>query len=354
MTTLAHAATERRGTTSVTPLAKSHHGDDRIQQLRASTPLPVLLRKLKLGQHARSSCTSPLRDDSNPSWGIYQRGERWFWRDHGTGDGGDEIDFLAHMDEVDPRQNFTGLLDRWEMVSKFPDPNPQAITPASKRRRSGQPDCSTIRQGTEEELHQLCQLRGFDLASMEWAQQRGILRFGSFLGVPCYGVTDQGRRLLEWRRLEGQLFPAKGELAERKSHTVGGSNKSWPVGIQEAKEAQGILLVEGLPDLLAAHTVISREGKQATWAPVGLMGATARIDAEALELFRGKRVKLVPHLDEAGLKGAQARQEVLKGIASKVEFFLVDEPGKDPHLKDLCDYLPTHVQELAAGKEVLS
>lgn len=354
MSTTTIAATERRGTTSVTPLAKSHHGDDRIQQLRASTPLPVLLRKLNLGQHARPSCTSPLRDDSNPSWGIYQRGERWFWRDHGTGDGGDEIDFLARLDGVDPRHNFTGLLDRWEMVSKLPDPNPQAGKAAATKARATRPDCQSIREGNAAELQQLCQLRGFDLASMEWAQQRGILRFGSFLGVPCYGVTDQGRRLLEWRRLDGQLFPAIGELAERKSHTVGGSNKSWPVGIQEAKEAQGILLVEGLPDLLAAHTIISREGKQATWAPVGLMGATARIDAEALELFRGKRVKLVPHLDEAGLKGAQARQEVLKGIASKVEFFLVDEPGKDPHLKDLCDYLPTHVQELADGKEVLS
>jgi hypothetical protein len=328
--------------------------NDPIQQLRESTPLPVLLRKLKLGRHARPSCTSPLRDDHSASWGIYPKNNRWYWKDLGTGDGGDEIEFLARLHKVDSKQNFAALLDRWEMISMLPDPNPQAGKLAPAKAHPTRPDCQSIREGKAAELQQLCQLRGFDLPATEWAQQRGILRFGSFLGHACYGVTDQDRRLLEWRRLDGQLFPAIGELAERKSHTVRGSNKSWPVGIQEANDAQGILLVEGLPDLLAAHTVIGREGKQDTWAPVGLMGATANIEPEALDLFRGKRVKLVPHLDAAGKKAAQERQEALKGIASKVDFFLVDDLNKDPHLKDLCDYLPTHVQELAAGKEVLS
>jgi len=347
------AASRAGGHPPADRLANPVTKDGRIERLRASTPLPQLLRKLGLGRHAKSSCPSPLRADEKPSWGIYERDGRWHWKDHGTDEGGDELDFLAQLNQLDLGRDFKRLLDEWERIAQLPDKEPVAETVPGRTKPPGQPDCSGCRLGTAAELEQLCQLRGFDLGGMQWAQERGVLRFGTFMGYPCFGVTDGSRRLLEWRRLDGQPFPAIGELGERKSHTVRGSRKDWPVGIHEAEQAESILLVEGLPDLLAAHTVIWREDRRNQWAPVGLMGAGCQISAESLTQFRGKLVLIVPHLDEAGLKGAIKRQQQLKDVAAKVTFLLVDDSRGEPSLKDLNDYLPIHGAELANGKAVL-
>lgn len=328
--------------------------DSRIDRLRASTPLPTLLRKMGLGRYAKSSCKSPLRPDEKPSWGIYQRDGRWRWKDHGTGEGGDELDFLAAYHRADSRCDLDCLLNRWEEIARQPDSEPQKLPVNQREKPTGRPDCSSCRPGTPGELEQLCRLRGFGLESMQWAQNRGVLHFGTVMGHTCFGVTDTSRQLLEWRRLDGQPFPACGDLAERKSHTVRGSRKDRPVGVLEAQRASSILMVEGLPDFLAAHTVIWREGQLSHWAPVGMMGASCQIDPEALELFRGKHVMIVPHLDEAGLKGAIRRQVQLKNVAAKVEFLLVDKDPEHAAIKDLNDYLPIHREELASGKAVLS
>ena len=65
-----------------------------IEELKSSLPMPDLLRSMGLGAYAKKLCCSPLRKDNNPSWGIYQDDKGWHWKDFGTGQGGDEVDFL--------------------------------------------------------------------------------------------------------------------------------------------------------------------------------------------------------------------------------------------------------------------
>ena len=68
-----------------------------IEEARQRLPLPELMAKLGLGDYAKSKSKSPFRDEKTPSFGIYNLEGRWRWKDHGTGEGGDEIDFLAKL-----------------------------------------------------------------------------------------------------------------------------------------------------------------------------------------------------------------------------------------------------------------
>jgi len=165
--------------------------------------------------------------------------------------------------------------------------------------------------------------------------------------VEAFGLTDKSGEILELRRLDGELFPSGGTLSQRKSHAVKGSNKKWPVGIQEAESYNNLILVEGVPDFLGAFQIIQVEGKAGLFAPVGMLSAGSSIDSQALPLFEGKHVRIVPHVDQAGLKAAKSWAESLKlAKAKKVDFIDLSSfnvtGSTCPPLKDLCDFLPRH------------
>ena len=63
-------------------------------------------------------------------------------------------------------------------------------------------------------------------------------------------------------------------------------------------------LVEGGPDLLAAHHFIAAEGRESDVAAVAVLGAANDIPEEALLLLANKRVRIYPHLDTAGAAAA--------------------------------------------------
>lgn len=200
--------------------------------------------------------------------------------------------------------------------------------------------------GTEEQLQRLASLRGISVEGLRWAQDRGVLIFGTFAGQQVYGVTDQTGLLLEIRRLDGRTFPAVGTLAERKSHAVRGSSKRHPVGIIEAKDFTNIVVTEGVPDFLAAHDLILRaQSSVATppplCAPVALLSANVAIDESALPIFKGKFVRIIYHNDAsgAGWKGARRwQQQIVKAGAFMCDFFHFKEVSTVA-VKDLNEFV---------------
>jgi hypothetical protein len=54
--------------------------------------------ELGLKGEPSASCCSPLRDDLNPSFSVFDAGRRW--KDHGTGSYGDVIDFVSQCQDV--------------------------------------------------------------------------------------------------------------------------------------------------------------------------------------------------------------------------------------------------------------
>ncbi len=318
-----------------------------VAVLKEKCPLPDLLRRIGLGKFAKSSCPSPFRSDSKPSWGIFQRDGHWYFKDFATDERGDEISVLARHLNLDERKDFKAIVEQYREIASQDSTLPAALPnyvkpPQASETEAQRPDCGLFSPGTTEQLTALSASRGISMEGLQWAQDRQVLVFGRWHGGEVYGVKDGPGRVMEIRKLDGSMFEAVGALAERKSHAVKGSQKKWPVGIQEAAECPMIVLVEGIPDFLAAHQVVIEEGRQGCVAPVGMLCASVSIAEQALPMFKGKHVRLFPHADEAGVKAAKKWSEQLKaaGVA-KMDFFdfarVKVAPGE--RVKDLCDLI---------------
>lgn len=192
------------------------------------------------------------------------------------------------------------------------------------------PDRTGFGPGTKAQIERLANARPYHRQGLEWAHERGVLVFGSWHGFECHGLTDTSGRILELRRMDGELFPAVPgtSLGARKSHAVKGSQKAWPLGILEARDFAAIALVEGLPDFLTAHYVALWEQashhakRDARCVPVAMLSSSPEIHADALPLFKGKAVRIFAHAEGAGLKGAAKWQAQLQAAdAARVDVF---------------------------------
>ena len=74
-----------------------------IPEAKQRLPLPDLLNRLGLGDHAKKSARCPLHDDQHNSFSVWQtNGGAWFFKCHaGCGDG-DEISFLELYEKLSP------------------------------------------------------------------------------------------------------------------------------------------------------------------------------------------------------------------------------------------------------------
>ena len=245
------------------------------------------------------------------------------------------------------------LLAKDGAAEQFTPPKPAqpsgpAPKPATAERKP--PARDGFRQPTLAELQAILFHRELgSLAGLTWAAQRGVLVVGQWRDWQCYGVTDSSGRVLELRRVDNEPFPEMGPLPERKSHSLKGSEKSWPVGLAEAVDYPAVALVEGVPDFLVAHDVViweqgTREHPQnVKCAPVAMLSASPAIHADALPFFRGKHVRIFAHAEAAGLAGAEKwrRQLLSAGVSDCIlfDFSAYHEPATGTIPNDLDEFM---------------
>lgn len=281
-------------------------------------------------------CCSPFRDERNPSFSIYEGGLKW--KDFGSGESGDVVDFIQRALGVD----IDGALEWLKDKAGY---KPPAAAPAHMKPQAYHG--GNLRPGTRRDRQRLGALRGLSEAALALAERGQVLKFGKLYGFECWAVTDPANRLTEYRRLDGRKWPGWNGLPERKAHCVG-SGKAFPIGLEDAVKmatearTRQLVLVEGAPDLLAAFHLIITEGKQDWVFPVAMLGAAShRIDPRAKALFKGMKVRIFPHADEAGMKACVAwAKEIRDAGAAHVDAFdlhgietIDGTPGKD--LNDL-------------------
>ncbi len=166
-------------------------------------------------------------------------------------------------------------------------------------------------------LEAIRDLRGISIEGLKLAVERGILRAGRHHDLQCWFVTDDRRLAAQARRIDGQRF---GAADGRKGLSLPGTIGGWPIGAAGIKtEHRSILFCEGGPDLLAAHAYIQAEGRQDAAAAVAMLGASSSIAGEALEAFRGRRVRFVVHADDAGRASLARWSQQLHGIAAGMD-----------------------------------
>jgi hypothetical protein len=316
-----------------------------LTDLKDRYRIPQAWRDLGLRGEPAKSCTSPLREDRTPSFSVFDDGRRF--HDFATGDRGDVLDLIAKVRGCDTAAAIKFVEERLGIVRQERKPQPT--------QKAG-PKLPSLRRGTDAELRELSERRGFSMEGLRLAERRGFLHFCAQWGHTAWCITDCRRELHEFRRVGGEKWPAYGRLPARKCHCVG-TGKSWPIGTLESERCAKVAWVEGAPDFLAALHFILLENKTDSVAPVGILGASNhRLAPEALAKFKGKRVCLFPHVDDAGRKAMRewARQLKEAGAARVTAFDLsglVLADGSEG--KDLADVLRIHPDcfESAEGRK---
>jgi hypothetical protein len=262
-----------------------------------------------------ASCRSPFREDRRPSFSIYDDGRKW--KDHGSGEAGSIFDFVAKANNCDFKSARKIILNRLGrgMVGSIVQRQP-----GMDRKQLRLPP---MHSGTKSELNQLASLRNLSIESLTLSSEQGWLWFTQLMdngkSHKAWILTDSTRRNAQARRLDGkcwQHLPGK-----PKAKTLPGSQAGWPIGIADIGNKNHVSLCEGGPDFLAAIHFARNEGKEDVH-PVFMSGASLNIHPEALGLFKGKKIKIFPHLDDVGVKAAKkwANQLYAAGASEVIGF----------------------------------
>ena len=296
-------------------------------------------------------CRSPFRPDRTPSFSIHHEGRRW--KDFGTGEGGDVIDFIAHACQIDPDEAIRRFL-AMAGVAQNVTPSEARRFPFSPGKRAEKRDSTGVILGphsapenrpsdpltlpalhtpTEAELQAVADSRGLDVEAIALAHSLRTLVFGTVCGAPCWILTDDARRIAEARRIDRQPFAAIGSLGTRKAHTLRGSSKAWPLGLallQRLPRIRALMLVEGGPDYLAAlHFCLT--AKVYDVLPIAMLGRSVggRLDPAALALLKERqpRIRIYPHADAdgGGVTSAQVWAAQLRHAGCEVDWLTFDD-----------------------------
>jgi hypothetical protein len=248
--------------------------------------IPDLWREFGYHGEPKKQCRCPFHEDRSPSFSVFDDGKRW--KCHAGCGEGSVIDFLATAKGISDEDACHEILRRAEG-----DREPAREERA--KRETAVLDLSTRipwlpwNSQHEELAQRVADSRGLRIASVKLASAWfDTVAFGHVCDHDCWILSDASRKGAEARRIDGRPFPAIGTLGERKSHTLRGSNKSWPVGLLSTsfdarllrKHSHNILLLEGGPDYLAGcQLLVGRDPY--TFLPVTMLGASQNIAAEA-------------------------------------------------------------------------
>jgi hypothetical protein len=267
---------------------------------------------------SHGSMRSPFRDERTPSFSIHDDGHAF--KDHGTDEGGDGVEFARIALRTDPAGVRAWWLER-SGIDYYDHGNGKA---SSRPAKGPQPPKviqwpGELVEGTEATWQAFATTRGITYAAAWAAVGCGLVRFVRIDGKACYVVTDPALRNAEIRRFDGSTFNGK------KAYPLPGPEKAWPVGCELLKgepKKVGVFLCEGATDFVSAIGLLTRyrrAGGSASWIPLGILGAHCKTLApDAAALIRGRRARIAFDADKAGEDGAAHWREMLLGLGCEV------------------------------------
>lgn len=350
-----------------TPLPRDDSGSRRESPLTSAKDairIPDLWDYYGLPGYPATSCCSPFRLENKPSFSVFKQGRRW--NDFGTDEGGDAVDFIAKVEKLDKRAAAKRLIElhrgglacrNGTYAAVHADPRDDYSAEAREEKKRKRASWPVLRELLGDERQRLAELRHLDRGAIDLACARGVLLSidtqndgAAWVVVDKLCVNGQARRLdgQNWRRLPG----------EPKAWTLPGSEAAWPVGLADAGPFDGILLVEGSPDLVAAHQLILEGRAMAIISPVAMLGASLRMTEATIERFRDRRVIICPHVDANGHGLAAARKWAIQLRAVALSMSWIDLSGlrraDGSPVKDLCDLMAHGVGGHDVNAEVIA
>ena len=175
-----------------------------IQQAKVRLPLPLLMERLGLGEHAKKNARCPFHDDGNPSFSAFQIDGRWFWKCHAGCGEGDEINLLETLKGLS-RSEATKLY--LEMAGCMPSTlaNPtQILRPESNNGLWVPNDWQQcVSALTRRDVERLANERGYSIDFCEWLRTHELV--GLYKGcIACPVHSEAGSIIaIHYRQQDG-------------------------------------------------------------------------------------------------------------------------------------------------------
>jgi hypothetical protein len=331
---------------------------DTIARAKIALPMPDLWRKLGWPGEPMKSCLAPWETAGRPSFSVFQKGDgSWAAHDFRAGETFDEIALLARVEGLDNAEACRRFLSL-AGVSAVPAGPPGALPgPPMPRPRppDAKPACKpyvgTLRGLSREECKMIAASRGLLPDAVILAAADGLLWHGERLGWPSWVLTDAERWNAQFRRMDGAPYVLS-DGREVKTLGVKAGWAAWPLGLPALASGsyRRAVMVEGLPDALAAFQVLLESGNASGFAVLCMVGSGLRIPAECLPHFAGVRVRIFCDADESGRRAAVRWERQLREAGAVVDAFdlggLLQADGKP--VKDLNDACRMATEERAA------
>ena len=140
-----------------------------MAEAKRRLPLPALLQRLGLDEHAKKSAQCPCHDDKHNSFSVWQNNGAWFWKCHAGCGGGDEINFI----ETRPKNLAS---QRSKVVSRNRGHGRRCRNrPAIQKDRGDFDWAACVDAFTENYLERLADWRGYSGAFGSWLHKRGLV-----------------------------------------------------------------------------------------------------------------------------------------------------------------------------------
>lgn len=304
-------------------------GDSPLAMAKERLDIYDLWKHYGFSEQPSQNSRSPFREDTSPSFSIFDGGRRF--KDHATGESGGLVEFVALATGSTEQDACRELIEiaRTGTTSKQLAPRRARIKREEEPRKPFR--LPALDGGKISEMNQLARSRGFHLfAGLEILRQREQLGFYDSPQGRAWLVYDRAGKVAQARLLSGDKWPAP---INAKAKTRPGSRASWPVGASTiTPSTKFIYIVEGGPDLLAAATMayLTAPSAIAQSAFVSMLGASQNIHEEARSLFAGKRIRIFADADEPGRASIKRWAGPLRDVEPEsLTAWMSDEAGED-------------------------
>jgi DNA primase len=296
----------------------------KIQEAKARLDITAVAAQVFPHWKPAISCGSPFREDHNPSFSVFDHGQKW--KDHATGEHGDAVDFLAKALGLPLEDSIARFLEmaRGGHCIEFPPTKPASAQNDTEEKQRHRASWPTMELPTEEDLQAIAASRRLPVEGPRWAAIDTALRIAIVEGERCWIVRSTGGKNAQARRLDGQRLGV-----DLKARTLTGSIASLPVGNYHDTRWPFVVLVEGGPDVLAAYAAIHRLGLLDSVAVCGVLGASMRPPYGALATLSGRRVRIFSHNDDAGQKAADSWARLIHNAGGTVDIWTPAQAGAD-------------------------
>jgi hypothetical protein len=226
-----------------------------IAEAKRRLPLPGLLHRLGLGEHAKKSAHCPFHDDKHNSFSVWKNGAGlWFWKCHaGCGDG-DEITLVEKQQGISNKEATKFFLEMAGVNGATS--TPRKATSASTSKSTSPLDWQAcVEAFTEKDVQRLAKWRGYSIEFCCWLKEDRLV--GLYDARIAFPVHDRAGNVVavHYRLKDGswRYFPQGvtvrplviGELAS--DDTVHVFESYWDAFafMDKSGERHGIIITRG-------------------------------------------------------------------------------------------------------------